>query len=830
MAHHLQTFGVGPDVLVGVCMDKSLAMVISLLAVLKAGGAYVPIDPSHPKERIAYLIEDAEMVALLTKRELASGLPTDVPLIFAEEEASLAEYPITAPNSAVEPHHLAYMLYTSGSTGKPKAVMIEHAQLVSTLSTVLEQFDFSRETRMLSVTTMTFDVSVAEVFAPLLSGGTTVLMSKDRVLDLAQLVGEFRSATTCLSVPSLMRHVAQEVMKSQAPVTSMRTVLVGGEAVTADLQAELRQAFPNANVIVAYGPTEATILCSFHTVEAEPSERLVIGRALKNGKFRVCDGDGQRVPVGVPGELYIGGHGVGRGYRNQPELTAASFVWIDGERWYKSGDLVRYLADGSLEFLGRIDTQVKVRGFRIEIGEIESLLTAHPNVALATVLAIDDPHGEKRLVAYVEAVTVEESMATELRGYLRQSLPEYMVPSAIVVMEQLPINENGKVDRRALPIPEEIVLEREAEFVAARDEIETELVKIWEELLGRTPSVKDNFFSIGGHSLLAVQLMASIEQRLGLNMPLTVLFQDGTIEGLAMLLRQGAGTRTGSSLVPIQPHGSQKPVFFVHPVGGGVFSYFELARRLGTDQPFYGLQALGFEDDRLPLTSIEEMASWYLEEIRRVQAEGPYRLGGWSLGGTVAFEMARQLRERGEEVELLILLDTMAPVRENEQEKMDDVQLLMAFAGDFAGANGFDFSNMQMMMHQLGRLAIDDALSMLYQQAKAMGSLPDGLKFEQVRRLFKIFKANTNALEKYEPTPGLAADVPIAFFRASTAPAHEMYEKLRRDKFYRWGQLAQQIDAHEAQGDHFTILSGPHLQALTDRILKCLAQAKNVQG
>ncbi|ARU62958.1 hypothetical protein CBW65_19700 [Tumebacillus avium] len=828
LAHHLQNLGVAPDVLVGVCMEKSLEFVISLLAVQKAGGAYVPIDPAHPQDRIAYMLEDAQMAVLLTKEHLLPHLPASAAAtVCVDREDSFAGYPDTAPVTTVQPHHLAYMLYTSGSTGKPKAVMIEHRQLVSTLTALIEEFGYDSSTRKLSVTTMTFDINVAEIFAPLLAGGTTVLLSKEQVLNIPLLIGELGRSTICMSVPTLMRHVAQEIMQQGTPITSLRTLFAGGEAVPADLQALLRQAFPNARIIVAYGPTETTILCTFQEAGERATERLIIGRALKNAKLRVYDAQGARVPLGVSGELYIGGFGVGRGYLGQPELTAEQFVELDGERWYKSGDLVRFLQDGTLEFLGRIDHQVKIRGFRIEIGEIESLLTAHPQVALTTVLALDDPHGEKRLVAYVEAADAE-GLTAELRAHLRQSLPEYMIPSAFVVMEQLPLNDNGKIDRRALPVPEEIGIEREIEFVAPRDELETELAAIWEELLGTAPSVKDDFFAIGGHSLLAVRMMALVEQRLGFSLPLAVLFQDGTIEGLAGLLRQGAGTRTGTSIVPIQANGSKSPLFVVHPVGGGVFSYFELSRRLGADQPFYGLQALGFDDDSLPLTTMEEMAAWYIEEMRGVQAHGPYRLGGWSLGGAIAFEMTRQLRAQGETVELLLLLDTMAPVEQNHRAKMDDVTALSSFAGDLAGTNGFDFSQMSAMSAQLEALGVEKVLEMVYQQAQAAGSLPPGLKFEQVRRLFKVFKANTDAMADYAPADGVDEDVRVAFFRASTTPEFSSFEELRQDSFYGWGALCRNIELNEAEGHHFSILQPPNIQSLAERLQTYLEQVKSV--
>ncbi|MDD1633793.1 MAG: AMP-binding protein, partial [Methylococcaceae bacterium] len=429
-----------------------------------------------------------------------------------------------------------------------------------------------------------------------------------------------------------------------------------------------RSPLKSIRLLNAYGPTETTITATvfevaFRPGDARMEERVPIGRPLANRAIYILDPHGHPVPIGVSGQLHIGGAGLARGYLNQPDLTAEHFILdpfraAPGARMYRTGDLARYRSDGNIEFLGRVDNQVKIRGFRIELGEIETVLRRHPAVREAVVLAREDTPGEKRLVAYL----VAECAADEVRRFLKDTLPAYMVPAAILLLDALPVTPGGKLDRRALPAPDRFRPELERAFVAPRDDLEVQLAHIWEEVLGVRPvGVKDNFFELGGHSLLAVRLFALIQKRLGRQLPLTAVFQGATVETLAEVLRQPGAPGPRSSLVAIQPGGGRRPLFLVHPAGGHVFPYVRLAHCLGREQPCYGLQARGLEDGQDPHTRIEDMAAYYIQGLQTVQPTGPYLLGGWSMGGVVAFEMAQQLHAEGQQVALLALLDGRIP-------------------------------------------------------------------------------------------------------------------------------------------------------------------------
>jgi thioesterase domain-containing protein len=437
-------------------------------------------------------------------------------------------------------------------------------------------------------------------------------------------------------------------------------ILCGGEAWGEELA---RQLLPRCESLWnMYGPTETTIWSA--ATKVEPGQSPCIGVPISNTQFYVLDSRLQPVPIGVAGELHIGGDGLARGYLHRAELTAEKFVQNPfspdtASRIYKTGDLVRYRPSGQIEFLGRLDHQVKIRGFRIELGEIQSLLSLHPEIVEALVVAREDVPGDKRLVAYV-AANKSSIPVDELRQFLKQKLPEYMVPSAFVFLDRLPKTPNGKVDRKALPAPES---SRSAtQFVAARDPLELQLTKLWEKIFKIGPiGIRDNFFELGGHSLLAVRLFADIEKITGTNLPLVTLFQAPTIEGLAAILRQQGWEAPWSSLVAIKPGGSKPPFYCVHGVGGNILEYLDLAKYMDEDQPFYGLQAVGLDGKRPWLKTVEEMATHYIKEIQEFQPQGPYYIGGSSFGGLVAFEMAQQLRQRGERIALLAFFDTYAP-------------------------------------------------------------------------------------------------------------------------------------------------------------------------
>jgi amino acid adenylation domain-containing protein len=556
LARHLRELGVKPEERVAICVERGAPLVVGLLAVWKAGGAYVPLDPEYPGPRLRYMLEDSAPVAVLTQGGLGGGwseVLRELPGTLAVLDLMAAE-PVWGQqspenlgrgDSGVSPEHLAYVIYTSGSTGTPKGVMVEHRPLTVRLLGIRAELSFGVDDTLPHLASPAFDISLLELLLPLVSGGRSLMLEGYQVKDLARLVERTSSATVLHAVPSLMEtwleFLGLQAAESHYPL--LRTLLVGGEAVSEKLLRKLRSHFPGAAVIELYGPTEATVISSSYRAEASelPGIPYCIGRPLPNTRIYILDDQGCPVPVGVSGEIYIGGVGVARGYLNRAQLTAQRFVrdrFVPDAtaRMYRSGDLGRWLPDGRIEYLGRNDFQVKVRGFRIEPGEIEARLLEHPGVREAVVLAREDIPGEKRLVAYYvsrpDGQSGEEVAAEGLRAHLRSGLPEYMLPAAYVRLESLPLTPNGKLDRKGLPEPGAGAYAVRG-YEAPQGQLESILAGIWAELLklervGR----HDNFFALGGHSLLAVRLMERM-RRQGLHAEVRALFAAPTLAKFA---------------------------------------------------------------------------------------------------------------------------------------------------------------------------------------------------------------------------------------------------------------------------------------------------------
>ncbi|HEV2761391.1 MAG TPA: amino acid adenylation domain-containing protein, partial [Pyrinomonadaceae bacterium] len=649
-------------------LERSARMVVALLAVLKAGGAYVPLDPAYPRERLRFMLADSGARVLVTETASLASLPEHAceVLLLDGQGGGPSSYPAGDLGAEVDPDNLAYVIYTSGSTGTPKGVGVSHRAIANHMRWMHGAFPLGPSDVVLQKTPFSFDASVWEFYAPLLSGARLAVARPGLERDPGGLAAEVErlGVTTLQVVPTLLRAMGEELGRCG----SLRRLFVGGEALPG---AEARRAreLTGAEVFNLYGPTEAAVDSTWHRsgLGGRDGATELIGRPISNARAYVLGARGELVPAGVAGELYLGGAGLARGYLNRPALTAERFVpdAFSGEAGaclYRTGDVARWVGEGELEFVGRADGQVKVRGFRIELGEVEAALSECAGVRECVVVARGE-HGQggggKRLVAYVVADDAAlPPTAARLREQLRTKLPEYMVPSAFVMLESLPLTPNGKVDRRALAKERLDGLEQGREFVGPRDQFELVLCRIWQEVLGvERVGVRDSFFDLGGHSLLATRLMYRVNEWTGKRVPLSVLFGESTVERLAAYLRGGAQDSAQGALVGIQTGGEARPFFCVHPAGGNVFCYAELARGLGEDQPFYALQSKGLTGAGAAHESVEEMAAAYVEELRAVQPAGPYALGGWSMGGVVAFEMARQLERAGERVALLALLD-----------------------------------------------------------------------------------------------------------------------------------------------------------------------------
>ncbi|HEY7767045.1 amino acid adenylation domain-containing protein, partial [Longimicrobium sp.] len=638
LAHHLRALGVGPEAQVALCVERGLEMVAAVLAVLKAGGAYVPLDPEYPQERLGYMLQDSAPVVLLTERSLAGRFgPSDVPVVVLDGDGpAWARQPDSNPGrGALTPENLAYVIYTSGSTGQPKGVMNRHRNVINLLAWGERHWEFAACDALLQRTSLSFDVSVRELFSPLVVGARLVLVRPGGQRDVDYLVEVIRrqEVSTMVLTPSQMQAFLEH--PGLEACASLRRILLGGESIPVGMVAELRARLPGARRYHEYGPTEATVTSTARICGAEgEAPGASIGGPISNTRVYLLDVRGEPVPVGVAGELYVGGAGVARGYLGRPALTAQKFVpdpfgAEPGARLYRTGDLGRWLADGTIEFLGRVDTQVKVRGYRIEPGEIEARLLAREGVSEAVVAVHEDQAGNRRLVAYV----VGDAEAGVLREHLRGELPEYMVPAAFVALERLPLTPSGKLDRRALPAPEYGVAE--GGLMEPRNYVEVQLIQIWEELLGvRAIGATQSFFDLGGNSLLALRLFSRVNRRFGCDLPVATLFAGATVRQMAAAILAQDASAARAPVVALQPDGSLPPLFCVHATDREVLSYVSLVRHLGAEQPVYGVRDLG-EDLSRPLT---RLAAEHVQEIRSVQPEGPYYLAGWSFGGLVAFE------------------------------------------------------------------------------------------------------------------------------------------------------------------------------------------------
>jgi len=741
LAGILRARGVGPEVTVAIQLPKSPEAIVAILAVLEAGGAYLPLDPGYPEERLAWMTADARAALTLNEADLA-----------AADFQDAAQDP--APGPAAPSASPAYVLYTSGSTGRPKGVVVTRAGLLASTRARLEGYA-APVSAFLLVPSLAFDSSVAGLFWTLCQGGALVLPGEGEAADpvrLAELV-EARRVSHWLGIPSLWRLILDAAPPRR--LRSLAAVIVAGEPCPADLPRRHAAALAGVPLLNEYGPTEGTVWATAGELAA--GEPVTIGRPIAGSRVLLLDRELELAPAGVPAELFLGGAGLGRGYLGRPDLTAERFVpdpWSaePGARLYRTGDLARWLPDGRLSLLGRADGQVKIRGFRVEPGEVEAALERCPGVRQAAVVPRDLPSGDRRLAGFVAASGDLDPEA--LRGFLARQLPAHLIPAELTVLPELPLSANGKVDREAL-----------ARHAAGRpaaprgstppaDALERRLAAIWAELLEvREVGREDGFFALGGHSLLAVQLIARVERELGRRLPLAALFRGATLASLAAEIRAAPGGRVAPPLVPLREGGDGRPFFWFHALDGRTFCYADLARRL--PGPLYGLET---EDDGS--TGLEALAERYAEAIATAQPRGPYLLGGWSFGGGVAWATAQRLEERGEEIALLVLIDSRPP-----------------------------------------------------DPAAVIPDLRDEVPDPDLRA---AVRARLAALRSYRPGPLRG---PVALFLAGDQPREEDV-----DLAALWRPLAPGGLAVETlPGDHFTLLQEPAVAALAERIQQKIA-------
>jgi aspartate racemase len=705
LARELRLRGVGPDVPVGLFCERSLDLAVGLLGILKAGGAVLPLDSRCPGERLTAILREAQTPVLLTQPHLVDHLPREAlscellamgqspcrltahgPGSIAGHAAGIERHSPDDPPCAIAPHHLAYVIYTSGTTGAPKGVAITHRSLVNHGLAAVRLYGLQAHDRVLQFSAIDFDIAVEEILPTWMCGACVVFRTDRTPLSGAGFSRWCnQEQITVLDLPTSFWHTWTDElveMKVGAP-ESLRVLIVGGEAASSEAyKSWLGVGGAGARWFNTYGPTETTVIATAYEPQhnVSPGEvpaKLPIGRPIANVRAYILDQHHRPVPIGVPGELYIAGAGVARGYLNRPDLTAERFVpdpfcaeGPETARMYRTSDRCRWLADGSIEFLGRLDDQLKIRGFRIEPGEIEAVLGRHPAVHQCVVKPCGEGN-DRRLAAYLTTDGHARPTKGDLRGYLMERLPEYMVPAAFMVVDRMPLTHNGKIDRRALPAPDLEGQLTDESHCPPRSPTERHLVELWEDLLGVRPiGVRDDFFALGGHSLMAVRLVARIEQSLGVVVPIAALLSSPTIESLARRIdHEGCGGNAGV-VVPLQPNGTAPPLFLVAGVGGHVFVFGGLAKWLGEDQPVYGLQGIGLDGQEAPVSRMEEIAARYIKEITAVQPEGPYYVAGWSLGGVIAYEIAVQLAAQGRKLGALIVIDTIAPWEHSRAQRI----------------------------------------------------------------------------------------------------------------------------------------------------------------
>ncbi|XSD76582.1 non-ribosomal peptide synthetase DhbF [Bacillus subtilis] len=797
LARMMISEGVGPEQFVALALPRSLEMAVGLLAVLKAGAAYLPLDPDYPADRIAFMLKDAQPAFIMTNTKAANHIPPveNVPKIVLDDP-ELAEklntYPAGNPKNKdrtqpLSPLNTAYVIYTSGSTGVPKGVMIPHQNVTRLFAATEHWFRFSSDDIWTMFHSYAFDFSVWEIWGPLLHGGRLVIVphhvSRSPEAFLRLLVKE--GVTVLNQTPSAFYQFmqAEREQPDLGQALSLRYVIFGGEALELSRLEDWYNRHPEnrPQLINMYGITETTVHVSYIELDrsmAALRANSLIGCGIPDLGVYVLDERLQPVPPGVAGELYVSGAGLARGYLGRPGLTSERFIadpfGPPGTRMYRTGDVARLRADGSLDYVGRADHQVKIRGFRIELGEIEAALVQHPQLEDAAVIVHEDQPGDKRLAAYV--IPSEETFDTaELRRYAAERLPDYMVPAAFVTMKELPLTPNGKLDRKALPAPD---------FAAAvtgrgpRTPQEEILCDLFMEVL-HLPRVgiDDRFFDLGGHSLLAVQLMSRIREALGVELSIGNLFEAPTVAGLAERLEMGSSQSALDVLLPLRTSGDKPPLFCVHPAGGLSWCYAGLMTNIGTDYPIYGLQARGIgQREELPKT-LDDMAADYIKQIQTVQPKGPYHLLGWSLGGNVVQAMATQLQNQGEEVSLLVMLDAypnhFLPIKEapDDEEALIALLALGGYDPDSLGEKTLDF---------------EAAIEILRRDGSALASLDETV----ILNLKNTYVNSVGILGSYKQKTFRGN---VLFFRSTIIP--EWFDPIEPDSWkpYINGQI-EQID------------------------------------
>jgi amino acid adenylation domain-containing protein len=827
LARHLQLHGVGPDTLVGICLEGSLELLVAIFGVLKAGGAYVPLDPNYPPDRIAYMLEKTRAPVLIQAGTRTVnfkappeikvvGLDADWPAIAKLDSGNLPACP------ALE--NLIYIIFTSGSTGQPKGAAVRHGGFSNLLNWFVTDFGINNKDRALICSSISFDLTQKNLYATLLCGGTLYLCPPgpfDATV-ITRLINDHGITLINCTPSAFYPLVEQGDERCFQSLASLRAVFLGGETISIPrIRPWLSHRLCHAEIVNTYGPTECTDICGFYRLTRENLDHydfVPLGGPISNVQIVILDDSLERCPPGTPGELCIGGAGVGAGYVNDPETTAAKFLpnpfsEVSGKYIYRTGDQVRMLPDGNIEFLGRLDHQVKIRGFRVELGEIEAALNTHPNIQSAVVIAREDKAGEKILAAYLVPRSQPPPGVSELHGFLKARMPDYMVPAMFVTLKSFPLNPNGKVDRKALPVLSGDGSEWKTGFVAPGSPIEERLAAIWAAVFGQKQiSISDNFFELGGHSLLAIKMACEIKRQMGFDLSVRMLYQHPTVRELAKVLPAQKITQRKPELIQLQASASGPEVFFL--IDEGSLGLFKLSHHLGKDLAIFAsvvplpeaaLRASA-KKQFSALPCLEDLAVPHVALIKKRQTAGSLILAGHCFGGMLAFEVARQLRELGIPVKAVLLLDT------------------------WMAQTTFSWRKKAWLREHFGKL-LHQGLRYLWQKGKRRIMLE---KTELASRLELAIKDDFNvhvpwaiiariyehSMNGYRPKPLATHGL---LFVSQDDWMSNAYRKLD-DSLGANGVFTGGVEVVNVPGNHVTVLNDEHLPALAEQFEKSLKQ------
>ena len=829
LANYLRKQGVQPESLVGIYADRSIDLVIALLAVLQAGGAYVPLDPAYPPARLAAIIDDTELQLVLTQSHLVADLQSSGldlasinSILLDTEWAKVANESTELVTIATTPANLAYIMYTSGSTGKPQGVQITIGQVECYLQAVNQVLNIQADDIYLHSASFSFSSSIRQLLLPLAQGAKVVITSKENTTNLFSLIEliQTEQITVVDTVASVWNYLliglaqTEGQQKSRLMDSQIRLLTFSGGILTAQLLERVRSQFQQSPQIVnIYGQTETIGVCAYQ-IPAEPmgsNGYAPVGTAYPHNQLYVLDDLLQPVATAQTGELYVSGASLPRGYLNNIELNARKFIpnplsQAQQSAWlYKTGDLARYLPDGNLEIVGRQDFQVKIRGMRVEIEEVETVLTQHPQIQQAAVVGKQNSAGENIIVAYIVPDCPQIDLSG-VRSFLKTKLTDYMMPSAIEILDALPLTPNNKLDRKRLPEPSRESLS----IVHPRDQLEQQLVQIWEKVLDlKQIGINDSFFDLGGHSLVALQLFAEIEKIWHKKLRLAVLLESPTIAKLASIIRTG-DTPEWSPLVLLKPGDSNSsPLFCIHPIGGNLFDYHALSKKLDHQRPIYGLQPRGIDGKQPPIDRIEDMASYFIQAIQTIQPLGPYFIVGYSFGGIVAFDLARQLTEQGEKVAFLGLLDIRCPViAELDTPFLEWLDIQLDRMRKLTLKQQFDYL-IEKLFYPKSQVYRDEVVA----------SLADLGLFTP--ELVKVLDCNVQAVKEYQPQ---------AFAGRATLFWSEYQDwYIKKHPTLGWGDLVTHgLDLQRIPGNHTTLMKEPHVQVLAEKLNSSIEEAANL--